>query len=81
MQKEKIQIFKGLKTICDEVNVVQHLILFNVIYDEECGNEVERFNEAKSKMDKIGILLQNNESADKIYNSFKNQKSYKIIIK
>ena len=70
--KEKIQIFKGFKTICDEVNVVQHLILFNVIYDEECGNEVERFNESKSKMDKIGILLAYNEPADKIYNTFKN---------
>jgi len=70
--KEKIQIFKGFKGKCEEVNKVQHLILFNVIYDEECGSEEDRFNEAKSKMDEIKLLLVNGESADKIYNTFKN---------
>ena len=71
--KEIIQNSKDLKPICEEVNIFKNNILFNAIYDEECGNDQkERFEEAKSKMEKFKIFILNDIPSQVIYLSFKN---------
>ena len=71
--KEIIQNSRDLKPICNEVNEVQNNILFNIIYDEECGNDQqERFEKAKLKMEKIKELLLNGIPAKTIYITYKN---------
>ena len=71
--KEIIQNFKDLKPICEEVNIYKNNILFNAIYDEECGNDQkERFEKAKSKIQKFKVFILNDVPSKIIYLSFKN---------
>ena len=70
--QESIQKLKQLKTTADQVKKYKDFLFFKVLYDGAYDNDQEkRFNEALNNIDKIKCLIDQNATANQIYQNNK----------